>query len=276
MGISTAIMGKGSAGKTFVAVNLATTLGSMGERTLVVGCDQKRDTVRALSREPRPSLLENLEMVSFAYDELSWEGVITRVNEYVDVVELGASPILTGHYGAVLDEAFHAFEEMDVWKRYDHLIFDVTDERFDGAYLPLLRKVDRAIAVTTEDPGSFWVINRLIRAVLIGGYEFGMKVKLTGVINNRSTNSHVFDKFVEQCRLFPLMTIPEQEELASLRPFSRTLAGMEPLPESLKEVFNHFLMLADMVRGEPISVYPLNPLDDEAIWALSPPVSLPK
>jgi len=52
---TTAVLGKGGAGKTFVAAHLAMAFSYSGSRTLVVGCDQKRDTQRALCESTRPS-----------------------------------------------------------------------------------------------------------------------------------------------------------------------------------------------------------------------------
>jgi nitrogenase subunit NifH len=271
---STAILGKGGVGKTFVTAHLAMALGSMGIRTLVVGCDQKRDSVRALSRAERPTLMDALEGKGFAYDELPMAEVTVPVGDFVDALELGASPLLVGHYAAVLEEAFHTFDRHELWSRYDHLIFDVTDERFDAAYLPLFRRVNGAVAVTTESAAALFVVNRLMRAALIGANEFDTRLKLVGVINNRSVAPLPYTRFVERTRLFPLLTIPDLAELARLRPFHRTLFGLEPLPPALKPVHDGFVTLADLVRGDPFTLYPLNPLLDDEIWKLEPPVSL--
>ena len=71
MSKSTAILGKAGVGKTFLAAHLGMAFGYLGDKTLVVGCDQKRDTMRALSGEVRPSLMETLEASNFAYDQVA-------------------------------------------------------------------------------------------------------------------------------------------------------------------------------------------------------------
>ncbi|HKJ00759.1 MAG TPA: hypothetical protein VKB51_19990 [bacterium] len=272
---STAILGKGGVGKTFVAAHIAAALGYMGEKTLLVGCDQKCDTARALTREERPALIHALERVGFAYDELALNDLIVPVSEYIDVLELGPSPLLVGHYGSVLDEAFHTFDLHQLWERYRHVIFDVTDERFDANYAPLFRRVTGAIAVTNESAESLFVLNRLLRAVLIGADEQHMRIKVLGVINNRSINPVPFERYTQRSRVFPLLTIPDRPELAALRHFHRTLLTMEPEPPQFKAVVDGFIRIADLLRVDPFVLYPLTPLPDEEIWKLEPALSLP-
>lgn len=272
---TTAILGKGGSGKTFVAAHVAMSLGYMGVKTLLVGCDQKCDTVRAVSAEERPPLMQALEAVGYAYDEIALADLTVNATAYVDVIELGASQLLVGHYGNVLDEAFHAFDLHQVWDRYDHVIFDVTEERFDANYSLLFRKVQGAIAVTTEQAESLFVLNRLLRAILIGNNEFGSQLKILGVINNRSRVSTAFDRYAERTRAFPLLTVPDLDELASLRRFHRTLLGLDREPPHLKPAVDGFIRIADMLRVDPFMLYAITPLPDEDIWRLEPAMSLP-
>ena len=143
MSRNTAILGKGGAGKTFIAAHVATSLGYMGVKTLLVGCDLKCDTIHAVSPEERPSLMDALEASQFAYDELSMADLTAKVNDYLDVMELGPPPLLNGHFGNVVDEAFHTFDIHQVWDQYDHVVFDVTEERFDGNFITLMRRVEK-------------------------------------------------------------------------------------------------------------------------------------
>jgi nitrogenase subunit NifH len=272
---ATAILGKGGVGKTFVAAHIAAALGYMGEKTLLVGCDQKRDTARAVTREERPALIHALERVGYAYDELALGELIAPVNAYLDVIELGPSPLLVGHYGSVLDEAFHTFDLHQLWERYRHVIFDVTDERFDANYAPLFRRVTGAIAVTSESAESLFVLNRLLRAVLIGAGEQHMRIKVLGVINNRSLDPTAFQRYTERTRAFPLLTVPERAELAALRHFHRTLLSLEREPPELKPIVDGFIRIADLLRVDPFVLYSMTPLPDEEIWKLEPALSLP-
>ena len=103
---TTAILGKGGVGKTFFASHLTMAFSYLGVKTLVVGCDQKQDTLRALSAETRPPLMDWLDSTDYDYASIAPEQVTVPIGPYADAMELGASPLLVGHYGAVLDEAF--------------------------------------------------------------------------------------------------------------------------------------------------------------------------
>lgn len=271
MSRTTAILGKGGVGKTFVAAHVAMSLGYMGLKTLLVGCDLKGDAMHALTAEERPSLMQRLQDTSFGYDEISMAEVTAKVSDYVDVLELGAPQLLSGHFGNVLDESFHTFDTHRIWDSYDQVIFDVSEERFDANITPLLRRVQNAIAVTTETPESLFVLNRLVRAILIGSNELKTPMKILGVINNRSRNPNIFQAYTDKTRLFPIMTIAESEELSNLRLFHRTLLTLEREPPHLKMIVDGFIGIADFLRVDPYVLYHLSPLPDQEIWKLRPP-----
>jgi nitrogenase subunit NifH len=272
---STAVLGKGGAGKTFVAAHLAMAFGYLGVKTLLVGCDQKQDTVRAVSTERRGSLMEWLESREFDYGRVRPSEVLVSAGEYVDVLELGPSQLLIGHYAAVLDEAFHYFTVHELPSRYGHIIFDVTDERWDAVLVPLFRRVQAAVAVTRESPESLFVINRLLRAVQIGAVEFHHPMSLLGLVNNASHDPLPFERYIARTRAFPLLTISELPELAALRPYHRTLFALKGRGEPLERLVRGFVKVADLLRGDPLNLYTVGSLEDEEIWKLPPPVSLP-
>lgn len=275
MSRTVAILGKGGVGKTFVAAHLAMAMSYLGQRTLLVGCDQKQDTVRAVSAEQAPSLMQALELAGWDYEAVPPEQVLVRASDYVDVVEMGPSALLVGDYGSVLEEAFHLFGVHRLLQRYDLVLFDVGEERFDAAYAPLFRRVEAAVAVTDDSPEAMFVVNRLMRAVLIGAYEHGHPLRLLGAVCNRSLNPLAFQRFTERTRCFPLLTIPESAELGHLRPFHRTVFGLERRSESLEAVLDGFVKVSEILRGRPFNLQPVMPLEDEEVWELAPPVSLP-
>jgi len=272
---SIAVMGKAGVGKTLVSAHLAMAFGYYGEKTLLVGCDIKRDTTHAVTSGRGVSLIEALEMVGFDYDRLDLSDVIIPVNEYVDVMELGPSQLLVGHYGAVLEEAFHVFERFSIQSAYTRIVFDVNDERFDAAYAPLYRHANAAVGVTDESPESLFVLNRLLRAVLIGGYEYSLPMRIVGAINNRSIDSRVFEEFSQRTRCFPLATLPESSELQRLRFQQRTLFGLSERTPAQGRAMDDLLKVAEMLRGEPFNLLSISPLEDEEVWNLVPRYNLP-
>lgn len=270
-----AVLGKGGAGKTLVAAHLAMAFDYLGAKTLIIGSDQKQDTARAVSGESRQSLMARLEQEGFDYARIAPEQVIAPVTQYVDALELGPSQLLVGHYASVFDEAFHYFKLHGLLERYQQVIFDVTDERWDAALAPLFRRAHAAVAVTRETPESLFVINRLVRAVLIGSVEFHHPMALVGLINNRSRDPLAFERYIERTHTFPLMTIPDTQELAGLRPFHRTLFALKPRAAALEQLHTGFIKIAELLRGDPLNLYQVSTLEDEEIWKLAPPVSLP-
>ena len=269
MSMNFAIMGKGGVGKTFVAAHLALALAETGLRTLLVGCDQKQDTRRQVTPEPMSCLMDELRVRGFVHDELPLEAVAAEVTEYLHVMELGASPLLSGTYATVLDEAFQTFDALDLWDHYDCILFDVTEERFDGSHTALFRRVERGLLVMDETPESMFITNRMIRASLIGAHELKSRLKLVGLINNRSTHPERFRSFAEATRLFPLLSIPEQPWLAGLKPRHEHLFMQAGLPPEAKAVRDGFITLSSLVRGVNPSILPLNPLFDEDVWRLA-------
>lgn len=264
-----AILGKAGAGKTFVAAHLAMAFGYLGDRTLLVGCDQKRDTARAVSAVSRPSLVETLEASDFSPGNLKLEELAVAVTDYVDVMELGPSQLLFGEYATVLEAAFDWFDMQEGEAGYTRVVYDVNDERFDATTAPLFKRVEGAIGVTTEAPESLFVLNRLLRAALIGGYEQGYPLRVAGVINNRSMDATAFDRYVERTRCFPLLCVPERADLAPLRQEHRTLFHGNAA-ENPDLLIDGILKVAEILRAPVFNLYPVSPLEDDEIWDLAP------
>lgn len=270
-----AILGKSGVGKTFLAAHLAMAFGYYGDKTLLVGCDLKRDTTLALARHNRPSLVEALELLNYAHEELDPSEIIVPVTEYVSVMEIGPSQLMVGNYSSVLDEAFNVFQVHNFYSRYDRIIYDVNDERFDASFAPLYHQVEGAVAVTDDTPESLFILNRLLRAALIGSYEFDLPMRIVGAVNNRSIDSRPFERYVERTRCFPLLTIEEYPELARLRRQHQTLFTLKNLSPRLEQLLDDLLKMAELIRGDPFNLYPVSPLADEEIWELGPDISLP-
>jgi nitrogenase subunit NifH len=263
-----AILGKGGVGKTFVATHLAMACGYLGVKTLLVGCDQKQDTHRALSHAHRPSLMETLDAARYDLGAVDVPALLLPVSPHVDVLELGPGPLLTGTYDAVYEQFIRVIEPSGLLDGYAQVIFDANDERLDAVPLPLLRRVRSAVLVTDESPQALWVLNRMLRALLIGGYELDLPVRVLGVVNNRSQAPLAFERYVERTRCLPLLNIPEAAELARLRADGRTLFAAPDLPRQLDQLVTGFIRLAERLQSPPLALLPLQPLPDEEVWTL--------
>jgi hypothetical protein len=213
--------------------------------------------------------MEALEQQGYDYRAVDPGEILAPASPYVDVVELGPAPLLMSDYSAVYDQAFHYFDVHHLLDRYAQVLFDVNEERFDASQVPLLRRATAAIAVTDESLESLFVLNRLLRALLIGGYEFELPTRILGVVNNRSTDPRVFERFLERTKCYPLMTIPALGELAALRPAHRTVFADPNPPRQLDQLIDGFLKIAQVIQAEPFLLEAIMPLEDADVWTLA-------
>ena len=263
-----AILGKGGVGKTFLTAHLAMAFSYLGSRTLVVGCDQKRDTQRALCPTTAPSIMERLEAQGYDYRAIEPGEVLVAASKYVDVVELGPGPLLMADYSAVYDQAFHYFDVHHLLEGYAQVLFDVTEERFDASQIPLFRRASSAVPITDESLESLFVLNRMLRAVLIGGYELELPVRILGMVNNRSSDPRVFARYAERTQCPALMNIPLDGELAALRGSRRTVFADKDPPRHLDALIDGFLKIAQQIQSGPFLLDAIIPLEDAEVWTL--------
>jgi len=264
-----AILGKGGVGKTFLTAHLAMAFSYLGSRTLVVGCDQKRDTQRALCAETAPSIMERLETRGYDYRAIDPSEVLVPASQYVDVVEMGPGPLLMAGYSAVYDQAFHYFDVHHLLDSYAQVLFDVNEERFDESQIPLFQRASRAIAVTDESPESLFVLNRLTRAVLISGFELELPVRMLGIVNNRSSDPRMFARYAERTKCPALMSIPLDGELAGMRGKHATVFADPNPPRHLDVLIDGFLKIAQQIQAGPFLLDPILPLEDAEVWKLA-------
>ena len=264
---SCAIVGKSGSGRTFVATHVAAALAYMGVRTLLVGCDTKPDAARAFSSAPAPSLLQAFQEAG-GPPPGGLNTVVATITPYLDVMETGPTPLGQGNHGQLLQEVLDFLDGHDARERYQHIVFDLNEERFDSAWMPVLKAVSAVIGVTTEDPGALFVLNRMARGVLLANYEGDAPARLLGVINNRSLGTGLFRAYVERTRFFPLVEIPEHSALGALRATRQTLFSFDPEPREFKAVVDGLVQIGDAIRTGSYAMQPAGPLEDDVIWQL--------
>ena len=270
----TGILGKGGIGKTFVAAHLGAALASQGFKTLLVGCDQKKDLSHGLRGRVQPSLLESLEARNYTFDDAVFGEVVLSVNEALDVLELGAPQLLVGSLDNILDVGFTMLQSSPVVEVYHHIVMDVSEERFDAASAPLFSQIEQVIPVTNDSLEALFVLNRLLRAVLIGGYELNNPARILGVVLNGCHNPVLPGAYLDLAGCLGLITCPPHPELAALRTMHTHLFSQTSLSAEMRKVRFDFMHLADRVRSGVANLMPLKPLLDEEIWAMEPPLSV--
>ena len=129
---------------------------------------------------------------------------------------------------------------------------------------PTLNNAERALIVTANDFDSIFAMNRIVQA--IGAKSKNYRVRLGGVIANRSAATDQIDKFNEQIGLKTMAHFPDLDVIRRSRLKKSTLFEMEESPELLR-VQEEYLRLAEKLW---MGVDPLNaePMKDRDIFDL--------
>jgi light-independent protochlorophyllide reductase subunit L len=138
----------------------------------------------------------------------------------------------------------HLLEDTDV------VIFDVLGDVVCGGFAAPLQHADRAVIVTANDFDSIFAMNRIVAA--IGAKSRNYKVRLGGVIANRSAATDEVDRFCEATGMERLAHFPDLDVIRKSRLKKSTLFEMESSPE-LEAVKEEYLKLAQALwnGGEP-------------------------
>ncbi|MGK0288891.1 MAG: nitrogenase subunit NifH [bacterium] len=262
------VLGKGGTGKTFVASNLAMAMGHYGKKTLLIGADFKKDTSRCVTSKKVSALFEELEKSDFNYQETNPKNYIVPINEYVDVIELGGAPIITGHYGHVINECFVLFQEYHTFWDYDWVIWDVNSEDFGGSFQEVFRRSVHILGVTDGSLESLFVINRLIKTTQIAKGEYSYPAKLFGLVPNKLRSDVYLKKFTKQTNLLTFSYIPEQPQLQQIRHQHQTLFSLENPNFDQQEAKDTMARVADLINSDPVFLKPILAMEDDDLWNL--------
>ena len=140
------------------------------------------------------------------------------------------------------------------------VIFDVLGDVVCGGFAAPLQHADRALIVTANDFDSIFAMNRIVQA--IGAKSKNYKVRLGGVIANRSDATDQIDKFNAQIGLKTMARIPALDVIRQSRLKKATLFEMEETPE-VKAVQAEYLQLASRLwaGAEPLDCSPMKDRD---------------
>ena len=170
-----AIYGKGGIGKTTIAVNLAVLLARRGLRTLLVGCDPKKDTARLLTSRPLPSLMERYD--ALASGAAAPEEVLLPVRENLLVCESGGPRPGVGCAGRGILIALEWLQKSGAYERADVVLYDVLGDVVCGGFAtPVTRGfTDTICVVTSGEQASLLAANNILRGMeAVGGKVGGL------------------------------------------------------------------------------------------------------
>jgi light-independent protochlorophyllide reductase subunit L len=255
-----AIYGKGGIGKSTTSSNLSVAFSKLGKRVLQIGCDPKHDSTFTLTKRLMPTVIDVLETVDFHSEELRVEDFVFEGYNGVMCVEAGGPPAGTGCGGYVVGQTVKLLKEHHLLDETDVVIFDVLGDVVCGGFAAPLQHADRALIVTANDFDSIFAMNRIVQA--IGAKSKNYKVRLGGVIANRSDATDQIDKFNAQIGLKTMAQIPSLDVIRQSRLKKATLFEMEETPE-VKMVQAEYLQLAARLwaGSEPLECSPMRDRD---------------
>jgi len=236
-----AVYGKGGIGKSTTSSNLSVAFSKMGKRVLQIGCDPKHDSTFTLTKKLMPTVIDALETVDFHAEELRVEDFVYRGYNGVMCVEAGGPPAGTGCGGYVVGQTVKLLKEHHLLEDTDVVIFDVLGDVVCGGFAAPLQHADRALIVTANDFDSIFAMNRIVQA--IGAKAKNYKVRLGGVIANRSRDTDQIDRFNDRVGLKRMAHFPDLDVIRRSRLKKSTLFEMEASPE-LEAVQQEYLRLA--------------------------------
>ncbi len=255
-----AIYGKGGIGKSTTSSNLSAAFSRLGKRVLQIGCDPKHDSTFTLTKKMLPTVIDVLETVDFHAEALRPEDFMFEGYNGVMCVEAGGPPAGTGCGGYVVGQTVKLLKEHHLLEDTDVVIFDVLGDVVCGGFAAPLQHAERAMIVTANDFDSIFAMNRIVQA--IGAKAKNYKVRLGGVIANRSAATDQIDRYNERIGLKLSAHFPDLDVIRRSRLKKSTLFEMEPSPE-LERVQQEYLRLAASMwlGGEPCEAVPMKDRD---------------
>jgi len=259
-----AVYGKGGIGKSTTSSNLSAAFSKLGKKVLQIGCDPKHYSTFTLTHKMVPTVIDILEEVDFHSEELRPNDFMFEGFNGVMCVGSGGPPAGTGCGGYVTGQTVKLLKEHHLLEDTDVVIFDVLGDVVCGGFAAPLQHANYCLIVTANDFDSIFAMNRIVSAIKAKAKNY--KVRLGGVVANRSKDTDQIDKFNERTGLKTMAHFKDVDAIRRSRLKKCTIFEMEPT-EDVVEVQNEYLSLAkNMLENvEPLEG---NPLKDREIFDL--------
>ena len=259
-----AVYGKGGIGKSTTSSNLSAAFSKLGKKVLQIGCDPKHDSTFTLTHTMVPTVIDILEEVDFHSEELRPDDFMFKGFNGVMCVESGGPPAGTGCGGYVTGQTVKLLKEHHLLEDTDVVIFDVLGDVVCGGFAAPLQHANYCLIVTANDFDSIFAMNRIVSAIKAKAKNY--KVRLGGVVANRSKDTDQIDKFNKEAGLKIMAHFKDVDAIRRSRLKKCTIFEMEQTDDVI-EVQNEYLSLA---RNMLENVEPLdgNPLKDRDLFDL--------
>ena len=243
-----AVYGKGGIGKSTTSSNLSVAFSKLGKRVLQIGCDPKHDSTFTLTKKLMPTVIDVLESVNFHSEELRTEDFVFEGYNGVMCVEAGGPPAGTGCGGYVVGQTVKLLKEHHLLDDTDVVIFDVLGDVVCGGFAAPLQHAERALIVAANDFDSIFAMNRIVAAISAKSKNY--RVRLGGVIANRSAATDQIDKFNAAAGLETIAHIPDLDDIRRSRLKKATLFEMDETPDILRVQQEYLRLAASLYAGD--------------------------
>ncbi|WP_295448537.1 ferredoxin:protochlorophyllide reductase (ATP-dependent) iron-sulfur ATP-binding protein [uncultured Thiodictyon sp.] len=255
-----AVYGKGGIGKSTTSSNLSAAFSKLGKRVLQIGCDPKHDSTFTLTKCLVPTVIDILESVQFHAEELRPEDYCYEGYNGVMCVEAGGPPAGTGCGGYVVGQTVKLLKQHHMFEDTDVVIFDVLGDVVCGGFATPLQHAERALIVAANDFDSIFAMNRIAAAIMAKAKNY--KVRIAGVVANRSVETDQIDRFADAVGLKRLAHLPDLDVIRRSRLKKCTLFEMESSPEVELARAQYMQLATALWAGtEPLTVAPMRDRD---------------
>jgi light-independent protochlorophyllide reductase subunit L len=259
-----AVYGKGGIGKSTTSSNLSAAFSRLGKRVLQIGCDPKHDSTFTLTKKMVPTVIDVLESVDFHSEELRPEDFMFEGYNGVQCIEAGGPPAGTGCGGYVTGQTVKLLKEHHLLEDTDVVIFDVLGDVVCGGFAAPLQHAHYCLIVTANDFDSIFAMNRIIAAIQAKSKNY--KVRLGGVVANRSKDTNEIDRFNKAVGLKTMAHFQDIDAIRRSRLKKCTIFEMEDSPEVIAAQEQYMLLASRML--DDVVPLPANPLKDREIFDL--------
>jgi len=252
-----AVYGKGGIGKSTTSSNLSAAFSKLGKRVLQIGCDPKHDSTFTLTHKMVPTVIDILEEVDFHTEELRPVDFMFTGYNGVKCVESGGPPAGTGCGGYVTGQTVKLLKEHHLLEDTDVVIFDVLGDVVCGGFAAPLQHANYCLIVTANDFDSIFAMNRIVQAIQAKAKNY--KVRLGGVIANRSVGTDQIDKFNARTGLRTMAHFQDVDAIRRSRLKKCTIFEMDENEEGVKAVQEEYMRLANNMihKVEPLEAVSL-------------------